>query len=169
MGIAASLLPEFDMETATTRRVLERVPTDRLEWRPHPKSFSFHQLSTHVSELPNWLFITIEKDSFDEGNDEDRDRRVFSTNEELLARFDENVAKGRTALEAASDERMMGPWSLIVEGKTIFTMPRFAVVRGFVMNHSIHHRAQLALYLRLNDIPVPSIYGPSADEAGFEG
>lgn len=167
MGIAASMLPEFDQEVATTRRVLERVPCDRLEWRPHPKSFNFHQLATHVSELPNWMLMTIEGDSFDEGDTDGRDRIVFTTSEELLARFDEHVSTARAALESATDERMLGPWSLIAQGKTIFTLPRAAVLRSFVMNHLVHHRAQLALYLRLNDIPVPSIYGPSADEAGF--
>lgn len=168
MGIAKSLLPEFDAEVATTRRVLERVPCDRLEWRPHPKSFSMHQLAGHVSELPGWLSITIDGDSFDEGAAGDREKFSFSSTEELLAHFDANVTSARAALAAATDERMLGSWSLIVKGTPIFTLPRVAVVRSFVMNHLIHHRAQLALYLRLNDVPVPSIYGPSADDPGFQ-
>ena len=167
MGIAASLLPEFEAEIATTRRVLERVPCDRLEWRPHPKSFTMHQLAGHVSQLPNWLSFTIEGDAFDEGATGGLEKFSFTTSEELLAHFDANVASARAALESVTDERMLGPWSLIVQGKPVFTLPRVAVVRSFVMNHLIHHRGQLALYLRLNDVPVPSIYGPSADESGF--
>lgn len=167
MGIATSFLPEFDAEVATTRRVLERVPCDRLEWRPHAKSFSMHQLAGHVSQLPGWLSITIDGDSFDAGAAEGREKFSFSTTGELLAHFDANIAAARAALESATDERMLGPWSLIVNGTPVFTLPRVAVVRSFVMNHLIHHRAQLALYLRLNGIPVPSIYGPSADDPGF--
>lgn len=167
MGIATSMLPEFDAEIATTRRVLERVPCERLDWKPHPKSFSMEQLAGHVSHLPHWLVIAFDSDSFDQASTEGQKKFSFSTSEELLAHFDENVAAGRAALEAATDERMFGPWSLVVQGKTILTLPRLAVVRSFVMNHLIHHRAQLALYLRLNDVPVPSMYGPSADEPGF--
>ena len=126
-----------------------------------------HQLAGHVSELPGWLSITIDGDSFDDAAESGREKFSFSSTGELLAHFDANVTSARAALAAASDERMLGSWSLIVKGAPVFTLPRVAVVRSFVMNHLIHHRAQLALYLRLSDIPVPSIYGPSADDPGF--
>jgi uncharacterized damage-inducible protein DinB len=166
MKISDSLLPEFDQEMVGTRKTLERVPDDKLGWKPHPKSFAMGPLATHVVNMLGWTVDTIAKDSFDispPGAPPYKEEPVTS-NKELLEKFDKNAAAARAAIAGASDETLLKPWSLLAGGKTLFTMPKIACIRGFVMNHTIHHRAQLGVYLRLNDIPVPSIYGPSADE-----
>ncbi len=169
MPINQALLPEFDHEMANTRKTLERVPEDRFAWKPHEKSFSMVALSTHLATLPSWAAITVQKESFDvapEGEPPPRSEPAKSV-PDLLERFDRNVAAAREALAAASDEDLMKSWTLLKGGKTVFTLPRIAALRSFVLNHNVHHRAQLGVYLRLNDIPVPSIYGPSADEGSF--
>jgi uncharacterized damage-inducible protein DinB len=169
MTISQMLLPEFEAEAANTRKTLERIPNDKFSWKPHPKSFSMGDLATHIATMTGWATDTIEKDSFDinpVGGHPYQPPKVQTT-VELLALFDKSVAAARAALAGASDERMKQPWSLLNAGAPIMTMPRVAVVRSFVMNHTIHHRAQLGVYLRLNDIAVPSIYGPSADENQF--
>jgi len=169
MPITKFLLPEFDHEMANTRKTLERVPDNKFSWKPHDKSMSLGGLSTHLANIPSWTAQTFDRDELDiapAGGEPYRLEEAKST-AELLAAFDKNVASARAALEAASDENWGGKWSLLMGGKTIFTLPRTAVMRGFVMNHLIHHRAQLGVYLRLLDVPVPSIYGPSADEGGF--
>jgi uncharacterized damage-inducible protein DinB len=163
------MLPEFDQEMANTRKTLERVPGDRIDWRPHDKSYTMGALATHLANLVTWGAMSIEQDSFDMTPKDGEPPRTepAATVAEVLEAFDENVAVTRAALAGASDETLMSPWSLIMNGEALFTMPKVAVVRSFVMNHMIHHRAQLTVYLRLNDIPVPSIYGPSADESGM--
>ena len=169
MPIRDALLPEFDHEMANTRKTLERVPDDKLDWKPHEKSWSMGSLATHLSTIPSWAFETIQKDSLDiapPGGPPPRQAPAAST-QELLDRFDKSVTAGREAIAGASDEHLMKPWSLLSGGNIVLTMPRIAVLRGFVMSHTIHHRAQLGVYLRLNDIPVPAIYGPSADEGGM--
>ena len=168
MRIADTLLPEFDQEMAATRRVLERVPDDKLEWTPHEKSMSFKGLATHLANLPSWTVLTIEQDSFDVAPPDAEPPRQSPVTSvaEALDTFDENVAAARTSIEKTSDDRFLEPWSLLAGGNAIFTMPRIAVVRNMVMNHMIHHRAQLGVYLRLNDVAVPAMYGPSADEDG---
>jgi uncharacterized damage-inducible protein DinB len=151
---------------ASTRKVLERCPEDKFGWKPHQKSCSMGALATHIVNMTGWTVDTIEKDSFDvqpPGAPPYKEEPVKSQ-KELLERFDKNVVSARAAIAGASDEHLMKPWSLLAGGQTLFTMPRIACLRGFVMNHTIHHRAQLGVYLRLNDIPVPAIYGPSADE-----
>lgn len=164
-SIARSLLPEFDQEMAGTRKVLERVPEDAFGWKPHPKSFSMGDLATHVANLPTWMSLTLEQDSFDVSpGGEAMKTPPAASRAELLNRFDEALATARASLAAATDDRFAGSWSLLANGQTVFTMPRAAVVRSFVMNHLIHHRAQLCVYLRLRDVPVPALYGPSADE-----
>jgi uncharacterized damage-inducible protein DinB len=166
MAISQALLPEFDAEMANTRKTLERVPTDKFGWKPHQKSFAMGALATHIATMTGWAKDAIEKDSFDispVGGPPHQPPKAETTGE-LVALFDKGAAAARAALAGASDEHLMKPWSLLSGGKTIMTMPRLAVVRNFVMNHTIHHRAQLGVYLRLNDIAVPSIYGPSADE-----
>lgn len=166
MAIKDALLPEFDQEMAGTRMTLERVPVDKFDWRPHPKSGTMGWLATHVANLPSWVVMTLEKDSLDlapAGQPPQRTKPAESR-EQLLSKFEENVAAARKAIEAANDELMRKPWSLLSGGQTIFTMPKAAVLRGVVMNHLIHHRGQLTVYLRLNDVPVPALYGPSADE-----
>jgi len=167
MPISESLLYEFDHEMANTRKMLERVPDDRLEWRPHTKSWNMGALATHIAFLAGWSVDTIHTDSLDfapPGEPPVRNPEA-SSRADLLAMFDRNVAATRAAISGASDEHLMKPWTLLAGGHEIFTMPRTVVLRSFVMNHGIHHRAQLGLYLRLNDIPVPGMYGPSADES----
>jgi uncharacterized damage-inducible protein DinB len=165
MGIAASILPEFDHEMANTRKTLERVPDDKFGWKPHDKSFPMGSLAGHLANLPGWTNVTIDMDVFDMSPDgKPLKTPECHTRQELLDTFDQNVSKARATLEGASDEHLFKPWTLAANGHEILTMPRVAVLRSFVMNHIIHHRAQLGVYLRLNDIPVPSIYGPSADE-----
>jgi uncharacterized damage-inducible protein DinB len=169
MSISKMILPEFEHEMANTRKTLERVPDDKFGWKPHEKSMTLGGLATHLANIPSWTKNTFEVDELDvapPGAPPYRLEEAKST-AELLEAFDKNVADARAALEAATDENWQGKWSLLMTGKTIFTLPRPAVFRGFIMSHSIHHRAQLGVYLRLLDIPVPSIYGPSADEGGF--
>ena len=169
MPISQMILPEFDHEMANTRKTLERVPDNKFAWKPHEKSMTLGQLSTHLSNIPSWTKNTFEADELDlapEGQPAPRIEEAKST-AELLETFDKHVASARAALESAADESWLSKWSLRMGDKTIFTLPRTAVMRGFIMNHMIHHRAQLGVYLRLLDVPVPSIYGPSADEGGF--
>ena len=165
-AISQSLLPEFDHEMAVTRRVLERVPEDRAAFRPHPKTMALDRLAGHVSEIPWWAEMTLGSDAFDV-NPVDGTRQAavtMSSRAAMLADFDARVQKARAFLAGTTDAAMMETWSLKAGGTTVMVMPRVAVMRSFVMNHLIHHRAQLAVYLRMNDVPVPSIYGPSADE-----
>lgn len=168
MALRDALLPEFDMEMASTRKVLERVPVENSDFKPHPKSGSLGWLAWHVADLPHWVVETVNKDELDfapVGVPRPAPPKVESR-EALLASFDQKVAAARAAIAGVSDERLAGSWTLKAGGHTIFTMPRAAVLRSFVMNHLIHHRAQLGVYLRLNDVPVPGMYGPSADEKG---
>ena len=166
MKLSDALLPEFDQEMANTRKTLERVPDDKLSWKPHQKSFAMGALATHIANMVGWTVDTIQKDSFDvaPAGAPPTPAPPAKSRQELLDTFDKNAVAARAAIAGASDEHFLKPWSLLAGGKTLFTMPRIACIRSFVMNHTIHHRAQLGVYLRLNDIPVPSIYGPSADE-----
>lgn len=169
MPISKSILPEFDHEMANTRKTLERVPDEKFAWKPHEKSTSLGGLATHLANIPSWTKNTFEADELDlmpAGSEPPRMEQAKST-AEVLEAFDKNVASARVALENAADDSWQGDWTLRMGEKRIFTLPRAAVMRGFVMNHLIHHRAQLGVYLRLLDVPVPSIYGPSADEGGF--
>ncbi len=169
MPLKDALLPEFDQEMASTRKTLERVPDDKLGWKPHPKSGTMGWLASHIATMVGWTADTIEKESFDVAPPGAPAMQMpqAHSRKELLEWFDQGVVKARAAIAAASDQTLAHSWSLLSGGKPMFTMPRAAVLRTFVMNHIIHHRAQLGVYLRLNDIPVPSIYGPSADEATF--
>jgi uncharacterized damage-inducible protein DinB len=164
--ISQALLPEFDMEMANTRKTLERVPDDKLGWKPHEKSMPLGRLAGHLAELPGWAIVTIAQDNIDIAPvDGPTFKAVTATSrQEALDLFDKSVSEARAAIAGASDEQLMMPWSLLKGGETLMTMPKIAVLRGFVMNHSIHHRAQLGVYLRLNEVPVPAVYGPSADE-----
>lgn len=166
MTIAQDFRPEFDRESATTRRLLERVPEERLDWRPHAKSATLGWLAGHLAHLPTWLTIALEADEFDSepGGMPVPRTPLPSSTREILARFDENTAACRARLDTASDGRMLGRWSLRKAGQTPFVMPRVAVVRDFILNLSIHHCGQLTVYLRLLDLPLPSVYGPTADE-----
>jgi uncharacterized damage-inducible protein DinB len=166
MSIAQSLLPEYDQEMATTRRTLERVPEDKLSYKPDPKSMELGRLAGHIAEMVGWGAMTLQSDSIDIGTG-DFKPLAASSRSQLLSAFDQNVKDTRAALEKASDADLMKPWSLLSKGATMMTMPKIAVVRVFMMNHIIHHRAQLGVYYRLNGVPVPSVYGPSADEQSF--
>lgn len=160
MSISETLLSEFDQEMATTRRVLERVPSDKGEWRPHPKSFPMGHLAQLVSWMPGWITNTLRETELDLAGG--AGYSIEST-ETLLEGFDKNVREAREAIESAKDEDYDVQWSLKMGGKVLFTSPRREIVRQHI-NHLIHHRGQLTVYLRLNDVPVPSIYGPTADE-----
>jgi uncharacterized damage-inducible protein DinB len=167
MSIAASLLPEFDHEMAGTRKVLARCPDDKFAFTPHAKSWNMGSLATHIVNMLGWTIAVIANDSFDVapvGAPPYREEPVKS-NAELLERFDKNVAAARAALAAASDETLQAQWSLLQGGQKLFSKPRLTCLRSDILNHTIHHRAQLCVYLRMNDIPVPGLYGPSADEA----
>lgn len=163
MTFVETLVPEFDHEMGVTRRVLERVPEDRFAWKPHQKSMSLGELATHVATIPSWGVPTLNQPELDLGGQ--NLSTPVSSRADLLARFDTNVADTRTALLGKSDAEMLAVWSLKNNGQRLFTMPRLSVWRGFVLNHLIHHRAQLGVYLRLNDVSVPAMYGPTADEA----
>ena len=159
----AALLPEFDQEMANTRKVLERVPDEQLDFKPHEKSFSLLELSSHVTNLLTWTRVTLTTTELD--LDQPWERELPRSRAELLAEFDANAANAREALAAASAEDMKVDWTLKSGDQVWFTEPRGAVFRSFVLSHLIHHRAQLIVYLRLLDVPVPGMYGPSADEA----
>lgn len=167
MTIAESLLPEFDQEMARTRAILDLVPTDRNDWKPHPKSYTLDALALHVANLPSWVAYTVNMDKLDIAppGEEPPPPRKLTTSDALLAEFDKHVAEAREAIAGTTDETMFGNWTLLRGGEEVFTAPRAGVLRSFVMNHVIHHRAQLGVYLRLNDIPLPMIYGPTADTA----
>jgi uncharacterized damage-inducible protein DinB len=158
----AVLLPEFDHEMANTRRTLERVLDAKLEFKPHEKSYSLLQLAGHIGNIPSWTEVTLTTEGMDIDGPFERDEPTSRT--EILAEFDRNVASARPILEAASHDEMVSPWTLKMGGQEVFTMPRGSVFRLWVLNHMVHHRAQLTVYFRLLGIPVPALYGPSADE-----
>ena len=162
MTIGESLLPEYDQEMNTTRRTLERLPEDKLGWRPHEKSMTLGRLASHVAELPQWAAVTIQADTF-EMDPQYKPYEAIST-AALLEKFDIDVAESRRLLASTSDEAMCKIWTFKSDGKAMFEMPRIGVLRSMVMNHMIHHRAQFGVYLRLLDLPVPGAYGPSADD-----
>lgn len=163
MAIADALLPEFDHEMTTTRKLLERVPEPQLGWRPHAKSMSLGDLATHVANIVHWGHVVLTASEFDAAGQPRRD--PVASRAELLATFDRNVTTARGDLAGKSDPELMAPWSLKNGKHTFFTMPKAVVWRTFVMNHLVHHRAQLSVYLRLHDVPLPAMYGPSADES----
>ena len=166
MTYAESVLPEFDQEMASTRKVLERVPEDKLDWRPHPKSNTIGWNATHLAELPGWTVFTLSQTELDiapVGGPPYQSPKL-RTRRELLEHFDRNVTAARQAIAAVKDADMNQTWTLLAGGKPIFAQPRSAVLRSMVLNHIIHHRAILCVYLRLNDVAVPGLYGPSGDE-----
>jgi uncharacterized damage-inducible protein DinB len=168
MAIRDALLPEFDQEMANTRKTLERVTDDKFAWKPHEKSSPMGNLAGHLANLPSWASLAINQDSLDLApNGIPLSNPPIESIAEVLDTFDKNAAAARAAIAGASDEKLFELWTLLANGKTLLSLPRAAVLRSFVMNHLIHHRAQLGVYLRLNDIPVPSIYGPSADEGSM--
>jgi uncharacterized damage-inducible protein DinB len=170
MQLNQILLPEFDEETANTRKVLERVPDHLLGWKAHPKSNTIGWVSMHLADIPRWTVFTLEQDSFDvapPGQEPYHTPSAQST-QHVLEVFDANVSAARNSLNNVKDDTWFQPWSLLNGGQVFFTMPRWTVMRSFVLNHLVHHRAHLCVYLRLDDIPVPGMYGPSGDASGPE-
>jgi uncharacterized damage-inducible protein DinB len=161
MTISEMLIPEFDQEMANTRAILECVPEDKFAWKPHEKSMTMGRLASHVAEMPNWAVYTINQESLE--LTPGTKPFLAATKSELLDTMKANTAAAREAIAGASDEELGKTWSLIYGGHPVLTMPRAAVLRTMVFSHIIHHRAQLGVYLRLNDIPIPGMYGPSAD------
>ena len=162
MTFSQSLLPEFDEEMKNTRKLLDCVPDGKFEYQPHPKSMSLGRLASHVAELPHWACVTLEHEVFE--LKPDFKPHVAADRAELLRIFDESVVKARADISAATDEDWQKTWTFKYDGKVVMSMPRAAVMRSVVMNHLIHHRAQLGVFLRLNDVAIPGMYGPSADE-----
>jgi uncharacterized damage-inducible protein DinB len=166
MSIAQTFLPEFDEEMASTRKVLERVPDDKLQWKAHPKSNTMGWVGSHLAEIPSWIEGTLTELEWDFNpvGGEPYRTPMLNSRREMLQAFDTAVATGRKAIAATSDGEFAKNWSMLDGGKVLLTMPRTNVIRSFILNHTIHHRAILCVYLRLNDIPVPGMYGPSGDE-----
>lgn len=166
MFYAETLLPEFDHEMANTRKVLERVPDDKHDWQPHPKSHTIGWNANHVADIPNWMAAVLTTPSLDIApvGGEPYASPQLTSGKEILELFDQNVAAAHKALSEAKDEEVGQPWTLLQGGNPIFTMPRSTMIRSYILNHIVHHRAHLCVYLRLNDIPVPGMYGPPGDE-----
>ena len=165
MALRDALLPEFDHEMATTRRLLERVPDTELGWKPHERSMTLGRLAAHIANLPYWCSVTLETTVFElDSLPSDSQRPLADSAVGLVREFDGKVAAARAKLAAALDAELLTPWTLKKSGQEMFTMPRISALRSFVMNHIIHHRGQLSVYLRLKNVPLPSIYGPTADE-----
>lgn len=161
MRIAEALVPEFDREMSGVRKTLERLPDDKMDWQPHQKSMKLGRLANHIADIPGWTAYTFDRDTLDVT---DIKTPHLETRDELLASFDENVRKARAVLAEVPDERANGMWTMTGQGHTFFTIPKMEVIRTWILNHIVHHRAQMGVYLRLLDIPVPGVYGPSADE-----
>jgi len=166
MKLSDLFVSEFDQEMVTARKSLERIPEDKLTWKPHEKSMPLNRLAGHIAELAGWAVPTIEQDSLDfrPPGQPPMQPTIATSAKQVLEIFDKGRDASRKSIANASDDHLMKNWSLLSGGNTIMTMPRFVVLRSFCINHIIHHRAQLGVYLRLNNIPVPSVYGPSADE-----
>lgn len=163
--LATAFLGELENEAKVTRAVLERVPAEKFDWKPHEKSMTMGRLAVHVAEMFGWTKEVCKSDVLDFAT---MDLTPFEpkTNEELLTFFDDHIANARSIIAETSDETFLTNWTMRNGEEVYLTLPKVAVVRTFVMNHIIHHRGQLSVYLRLNDIPVPSMYGPSADDPG---
>ena len=164
MRLADSILNEMDQEAQTTKRVLERVPEGKYSWRPHPKSFSVGQLALHIASVQGNVAAlaaqdTVEAPVFTQAEAKSR--------QEILDAFSKSLEGAKDTVGKMDDARLMGTWTLTKDGKTIMSVPRIGIVRSILLNHVYHHRGQLSVYLRMLDVPVPSIYGPSADENPF--
>ena len=166
MNISDMFLPEFDQEMTTARKTLERIPEDKLGWKPHEKSLTLGRLAGHVAELAGWAVPSLTQDSLDFAppGQPPMQPTIATSRKQVLDIFDKNREESRKAIAGTSNDEFVKNWTLLRGGQTIMTMPKIAVLRSFCINHIIHHRAQLGVYLRLNDVAVPSVYGPSADE-----
>jgi uncharacterized damage-inducible protein DinB len=167
MKISEMLLPEFDQEMHKTRTMLERVPEDKPDYKPHEKSMALGKLAAHTAQLPEFALRIIELPELDFSKS-DMKPLIMENRQQLLTAFDSIVKRARAAIAGADDENWQKKWKLSFQGHTIIDEPRFLVYRAMFLNHLVHHRAQLGVYLRLNDIPLPGTYGPSADDTmGF--
>lgn len=167
MRMIDPLLMEFDREASTTRKILERVPEARLDWAPHPKSMTLGKLATHLATLPGWIASSLLADGYDVSSATSAVPTTPSTTAELVKKFADGVTGAKEAMNRLDDEKAVGDWTLSRHGKALFTVPRISFVRNMLLNHSIHHRGQMSVYLRLLDVPLPPIYGPTADENPF--
>jgi uncharacterized damage-inducible protein DinB len=163
MKLSESLLPEFDHEMAVTRELLSRVPEQALDWRPHELSFTLRALACHLARIPHWGTSILRRDSHDLATP-GTPRDLASTRTEILDAFDRNVAEVRRMLVETSDGELLAPWKLTRGKDVLMSMPRLAALRRFLLYHVVHHRGQLTVYLRVHDVPLPPIYGPSANE-----
>jgi len=161
-----SIIIQYDQIAKNAKKTIERVPDDKFGWKPHKKSFSMGDLAAHIANLQTWINVSIDLDEFDMHpiSGEEFIPAKASNQKELLELFDKSFEEAKKCLENTPDEKLDENWSLLNGGQVLFTMPKISVVRNFVLHHLIHHNAQLGVYLRLNDIPVPAIFGPSADE-----
>lgn len=161
MTISETLLPQFDQEMANTRKILECVPENKFAWKPHEKSMTLGRLASHVAGLPEWGVMTVNLDKLD--LTPDQKPFMAKSKAELTEAFNNNVSAGHEAIAGASDEHLAKTWTLLFQGNPVLSMPRIDVLRSVVLSHLIHHRGQLSVYLRLLDVPIPGMYGPSAD------
>lgn len=157
-----AILMEMSHEAATTRRLLERVPAQHLTWKPHEKSMTMGRLATHIAEIPGWISTILDKDGFEVGASPHTPQTAGSV-AELLGMFDKNIPMAEAAIRRQTMDRLSSTWRITKKGQVMVEMPRMGVIRTLLLNHLIHHRGQLSVYLRLKDVPLPSIYGPSAD------
>lgn len=162
MNVRESLLPEFDHETTMTRVVLERLPEAAFDWRPHPKSYTLGGLATHLAQIPHWGTSILTKDFYDLASSTTRE--PLTSLKAVLETFDGHVREVRSALVGLTDGQLLQPWALRRAEKIVLSMPRVSALRGFVVRHLVHHRGQMTVYLRLNGVPLPPLYGPTADE-----
>lgn len=167
MSVIQAMSMELQHESTGAIKTLERIPSAKLSWKPHPKSMSLGELASHISDIPGWTVPTLLEKSLD--LPANYQPWIGTSAEEIVARYRAGLAKAMESFGKVSDAAMMEPWTLSADGKAMFTMPRVVVMRSMILNHLVHHRAQLGVYLRLLDIPVPSIYGPSADEGNIGG
>jgi uncharacterized damage-inducible protein DinB len=165
MKLSDVMVQEFMHESQTTKKLLERLPEDRISWKPHEKSMPMSRLATHITEIPQWAEVIVNQDGFDMAS-VDFKPVMLESRRQILESFQKNLDKFAEILGGKDDEYLMASWKLKEGDKVLIDLPRAAAIRGFVISHVIHHRGQLSVYLRENDVPVPSIYGPSADEPG---
>ena len=164
MSIADALVGEFTHEASVTRKLLERLPEDKLAWKPHEKSMSLGRLASHLAEIPEWGGTIVNDDVFDM-DASDYSPKELTSRQAVLDAFDQSGEAFKKQLAGVSDEKLHEIWKMKQGGNVVVEMPRIACLRGFIMSHAVHHRGQLSVYLRENDVPIPSIYGPSADES----
>lgn len=166
MTIGQGFALELEQESKSTIKLLERLPENKWEWKPHEKSFTIAKLASHIAEILSWVKPTLDEDEFNL-NPEEYKPYIAENKNDLISRFDNGLKVTLEGLNSISDEQMMKQWRMLMSGKEVFAQTKLVVVRSMILNHLYHHRAQLGVYLRLNDVAVPQIYGPTADEPGM--